>query len=75
VPEIEEWVSLRQYAFAILVDPRRHKDIEDFVRGRKGDEPLIARAHFTVYPVEDYVFSMGGGLRGRSDSRLGSDQR
>lgn len=55
IPEILEWMTLRQYAFAILVHPRRHKDIEDFVRGRKGDEPLIARAHFAVYPVDDLI--------------------
>jgi hypothetical protein len=54
-PEINEWLSLRQYAFAILVHHRRHKEIEDFVRGRKGEEPLIARAHFTVYPVSDWI--------------------
>lgn len=73
-PEIAEWVSLRQYAFAILVNPRRHKEIEDFVRGRKGDEPLIARAHFTVYAVHDYGFEKRGGVRGRDDDKHRADQ-
>lgn len=74
VPEVEEWVTLRQYAFAVLVEPRRHKEIEDFVRGRKGDEPLIARAHFTVYPVADYVLRKKGGRRGSHDGKLTSNE-